>query len=302
MTLTASMTSQGQKVDFNRYLSHERVVLEECPVSHPELISQLRNIRELCAFLSSSVQWFRVTITRVQNGLDVSLSDCIIHHESLRQKVINAALLYGMTRLFVDGEVLVEREKPVIYFGDVRVEFPSGSFLQATCEAENIMGNIILIHLKKVKNTLDLFAGVGTFTLRMAKKMNVHAVENDEKALENLNSAARFSTGLKTVICEKRDLFRHPLSVRELECFESVVLGPPRAGAEGQVRELAKATVSRVVAISCNPVTFARDLSLLVVGGYTIENITPIDQFLWSSHIEVVAVLSKNKKKKGWKL
>lgn len=302
VTLTASVTPQGQKVGFNRYLSHEIIALEECPVSHPELISQLRNIRELCAFLSSSVKRFHVTITRVQNGLDVALSDCIIHHESLRQEMINAALSYGMIRLSVDGEVLIEREKPVIYFGDVRVEFPSGGFLQATCEAENAMGNIILTHLKKTKNALDLFSGVGTFALRMAKKMNVHAVENDEKALENLSSAARFSTGLKTVTCEKRDLFRYPLSVKELECFESVVFDPPRAGAEGQVRELAKATVSRVVAISCNPTTFARDLSLLVAGGYTIEKITPIDQFLWSSHVEVVAVLSKNKKKKGWKL
>ncbi|WP_212111339.1 class I SAM-dependent RNA methyltransferase [Bartonella queenslandensis] len=302
MTLTASMTPQGQKVGFNRYLSHEIIALEECPVSCPELISQLRNIRELCSFLSSSVKRFHVTITRVQNGVDVTLSGCSVPHESLRQKMIKAALSYGITRLSVDGEVLIEREKPVIYFGDVRVEFPSGGFLQATCEAENIMGNIILTHLKKAKNALDLFSGVGTFALRMAKKMNVHAVENDEKALENLSSAARFTTGLKTVTCEKRDLFRHPLAVKELECFESVVFDPPRAGAEGQVRELAKATVSHVVAISCNPATFARDLSLLVAGGYTIEKITPIDQFLWSPHVEVVAVLSKNKKKKSWKL
>ncbi|PIT69515.1 class I SAM-dependent RNA methyltransferase [Bartonella tribocorum] len=302
VTLTASMTPQGQKVGFNRYLSHEIIALEECSVSHPELISQLCNIRKLCAFLSSSAKRFHITITRVENGLDVALSGCTVHHESLRQKMINAALSYGITRLSVEGEVLIEREKPVIYLGDVRVEFPSGGFLQATCEAENIMGNIILTHLKKAKNALDLFSGVGTFTLRMAKKMNVHAVENDEKALENLSSAAHFSTDLKTITCEKRDLFRHPLSVKELECFEYVVFDPPRAGAEEQVRELAKATVSRVVAISCNPATFARDLSLLVAGGYTIEEITPIDQFLWSPHVEIVAVLSKKKKKQGWKL
>ncbi|WP_142415771.1 class I SAM-dependent RNA methyltransferase [Bartonella massiliensis] len=301
MTLTASMTPQGQKVGFNRYLSHEIVAFEECPVSHPELISQLHNIRELCAFLSSSVKRFHVTITRVKNGLDVALSGCIVP-QSLRQKMINVALSSGITRLSVAGEVLIEREKPVIYFGDVRVEFPSGGFLQATCEAENIMDNIILTHLKKAKNALDLFSGVGTFTLRMAKKMNVHAVENNEGALRNLNSSARFATGLKRVTCEKRDLFRHPLSVKELECFESVVFDPPRSGAEEQVRELAKATVSRVVAISCNPATFARDLSLLVAGGYMIEKIIPIDQFLWSPHVEVVAVLSKKKKKKSWKL
>ncbi|WP_375655277.1 class I SAM-dependent RNA methyltransferase [Bartonella sp. AA83SXKL] len=302
ITLTASMTPQGQKVGFNRYLSHEIVALEECPVTRLEIMSKLDDIRSLCALVSNHAKRFHITITSVENGLDIALSGCVIRDERVRQKMISAALSYGIIRLSVDGEVLVEREKPEIYFGDIRVEFPSGGFLQATCEAENIMGNIILTHLKKAKNAVDLFSGVGTFTLRMAKKMNVHAVENNEDALRNLNTAARFATGLKTVTCEKRDLFRHPLSVKELECFESVVFDPPRAGAEQQVRELAKTTVSRIVAISCNPTTFARDLSLLFSGGYTVEKIIPIDQFLWSPHVEIVAVLSKKKKKKGWKL
>ncbi|WP_375696772.1 class I SAM-dependent RNA methyltransferase [Bartonella sp. AC70YNML] len=302
MTLTASMTPQGQKVGFNRYLSHEIIALEECPVTRLEIMSKLDDIRSLCALVSNHAKRFHITITSVENGLDIALSGCVIHDERVRQKMISAALSYGIIRLSVDGEVLVEQEKPLVYFGDVRVEFPSGGFLQATCEVEHIMGNIILTHLKKAKNALDLFSGVGTFALRMAKKMNVHAVENNEDALRNLNTAARFATGLKTVTCEKRDLFRHPLSVKELECFESVVFDPPRAGAEEQVHELAKATISRVVAISCNPVTFARDLSFLVAGGYTVEKIIPIDQFLWSPHVEVVAVLSKNKKKKSWKL
>ncbi|GAA5099990.1 class I SAM-dependent RNA methyltransferase [Bartonella acomydis] len=302
ITLTASMTPQGQRVGFNRHLSHEIVSLEECPVSCPQIISKLGAIRELCAHLNNHAKRFHMTITYVANGLDVALGGCVIRHESLRQKMIHTALACGMTRLSVEGEVLVEREKPFIYFGDVCVEFPAGGFLQATSEAENIMGNLILTHLKKAKNALDLFSGVGTFSLRMAKKMNVHAVESDEKALKNLSLAARFATGLKTVTCEKRDLFRRPLSVRELEYFESVVFDPPRAGAEEQVRELAKARIPRIVAISCNPMTFARDLSLLIAGGYTVEKVIPIDQFLWSPHVEVVALLSKRKAKSGWKL
>ncbi|MCZ2158501.1 class I SAM-dependent RNA methyltransferase [Bartonella sp. 220] len=302
MTLTASMTSQGLRVGFNRQFSHEIIALEECPVSRPELISKLADIRILCACLSGYAKRFHITITLVENGFDVALSGCVVHNESIRQKMVRIALSCGITRLSVEGEVLVEQEKPLIYFGDVSVVFPTGRFLQATFEAENMIGDIILTHFKKAKNALDLFSGVGTFTLRMAKKMNVHAVENDERALANLDSAARFATDLKTVTCEKRDLFRRPLSVKELECFEYVVFDPPRAGAEQQVRELAKATVPRVVAISCNPITFARDLSLLVEGGYTIEKIIPIDQFLWSPHVEVVALLSKRKAKASWKL
>ncbi|MBB5073519.1 23S rRNA (uracil1939-C5)-methyltransferase [Bartonella callosciuri] len=301
ITLTAAMTPQGYRVGFNRHVAHDIVALEECPVSRSEIISKLDDIRMLCAFLSNHVKRFHITITHVENGLDVALSGCVIGDESLRQKMICAALSCGITRLSVEGEILVEQEKPLIYFGDVCVEFPAGGFLQTTSEAENIMGDIILTHLKKAKNAADLFSGVGTFTLRMAKKVNVHAVENDEGALANLDSAARFATGLKTVTCEKRDLFRRPLSAKELERFECVVFDPPRAGAQEQVRELAKTTIPRVIAISCNPVTFARDLSLLVAGGYTVEQIIPIDQFLWSPHVEVIAVLSKRKIKVGWK-
>ncbi|MET3559738.1 tRNA/tmRNA/rRNA uracil-C5-methylase (TrmA/RlmC/RlmD family) [Bartonella japonica] len=209
--------------------------------------------------------------------------------------MIHAALLCGITRLSVEGEILVEREKPLVCFADIYVEFPSGGFLQATSEAENIMGDIILTHLKKARNAVDLFSGIGTFTLRMAKKVNVHAVENNEAALANLDSAARSTTGLKTVTCEKRDLFRRPLSAKELAYFEYVVFDPPRAGAEEQVRELAKTKIPCMIAISCNPVTFARDVSLLVAGGYTIEQIIPIDQFLWSPHVEVIAVLRRRK-------
>ncbi|WP_336294761.1 class I SAM-dependent RNA methyltransferase [Bartonella sp. CB169] len=302
MTLTASITPQGPRVGFNRHFSHEIVALEECPVSCSELTSQLNNIRMLCFFLSNHVKRFHVTITHVENGLDVAVSGCVIRHESTRQKIVSAALSYGIKRLSIEGEVLVEQERPFVCFGDVCVEFPPGGFLQATYEAENIIGNIILNHLKKAKNAADLFSGVGTFALRMAKKVNVHAVENNEVALANLHLATRFATGLKTVTCEKRDLFRRPLSTKELECFDSVVFDPPRAGAEEQVRELAKAAIPLVVAISCNPTTFARDLSLLVAGNYKVEQIIPIDQFLWSPHVEIVAVLSKRKTKKSWKL
>ncbi|KEG16503.1 class I SAM-dependent RNA methyltransferase [Bartonella bacilliformis] len=302
ITLTACVDKQGCNIGFNRYLSHNIVAIEECPITCSEIISKLDDIRGICAFLGHHAKRFHITITSVDNGLDVALSGCIVQDELTRQKMVRAALSCGITRLSVDGEILVEREKPMIHFGDVCVEFPSGGFLQATVKAENIISDIILTHFEKAKNAADLFSGVGTFALRMAKKMNVHAVENNEAALTNLDRAARFAKGLKTVICEKRDLLRRPLSTEELERFDSVVFDPPRAGAEEQVSELAKTAIPRVVAVSCNPVTFARDLSILVSGGYIIEKIIPIDQFLWSPHVEIVAILNKRKAKAGWKL
>ncbi|WP_455477304.1 class I SAM-dependent RNA methyltransferase [Bartonella sp. B41] len=302
ITLTSSMIRKDHNFGFNGYSSHDVVTLEECPVTCLEITSKLDDIRILCSLLNNHSERFYATVTSVENGLDVALYGCIVLDENIRQKMVRTALSCGIKRLSVEGEVLVEQEKPFVYFGDIRVELPPGGFLQATVEAENIMGNTILDHLKKAKNVVDLFSGVGTFTLRVAKKMNVHAVENDGAALANLDQAARFATGLKTVTYEKRDLFRYPLSSKELECFDSAIFDPPRSGAEKQARELAKTTIPQVVAISCNPVTFARDLSLLIAGGYIVEKVIPIDQFLWSPHVEIIAILSKNKTKKSWKL
>ncbi|ALE04059.1 class I SAM-dependent RNA methyltransferase [Bartonella ancashensis] len=302
ITLTAIANKKGYDFGFNGYHSHEVITVEECPITRVEIVSRLSDIRKICAVLGSDSKRFHIKVTSVDNGLDISLSGCSISNEITRQEMICAALSLGIIRLSVEGEILVERRKPLIHFDDICVEFPSGGFLQATVKAENAISNIILDHFKKAKNAVDLFSGIGTFSLRMAKKMNVHAVEYDEKALANLDRAARVSTGLKTVTCEKRDLFRRPLSAKELEFFDSVVFDPPRVGAEEQVRELAKTTISRVVAVSCNPITLSRDLSILTAGGYIVEKVIPIDQFLWSPHVETVAILNKRKTKTRWKL
>ena len=155
------------------------------------------------------------------------------------------------------------------------------------------MAGLVLDHIAKAKRVADLFSGSGTFALRIAHIARVHAVEGDEKALKALDHAARHAQGLKQVTVEKRDLFRRPLMASELKVFDAVVFDPPRAGAEDQCRELARSGVKRIAAVSCNPVTLARDLSILVAGGYRLTGVTPIDQFLWSSHVEAVATLEK---------
>jgi 23S rRNA (uracil1939-C5)-methyltransferase len=159
--------------------------------------------------------------------------------------------------------------------------------------AEDAMAGLALAHLGKARRVADLFAGSGAFTFRLARHAEVHAVEGDAAALSALDRAFRHSAGLKKVTGERRDLFRRPLLPRELDRFDGVVFDPPRAGAEEQATQLARSTVPRVVAVSCNPATLARDLSILVAGGYGIASITPIDQFLWSPHVEAVALLEK---------
>ena len=168
--------------------------------------------------------------------------------------------------------------------------FRRGGFLQATADGENALADLVVQALGSIQKAADLFCGAGTFTFRIAEHAAVHAVEYDAAALDALQSAARQTTGLKPITIERRDLFKRPLMAAELNAFDAVIFDPPRAGARELTAEIAKSDIETVIAISCNPATFARDLKLLADSGYTIERIVPVDQFLWSPHVEVVAV------------
>ncbi len=183
-------------------------------------------------------------------------------------------------------------------FGNVPVEIPPGAFLQAVETAEEAMVGLVTAHLSGARKVADLFSGSGTFALRLAAGSQVHAVESDQPALAALDRAFRFASGLKQVTTERRDLYRRPLTWKDLAAFDGLVFDPPRAGAEAQVKEIARSEVRRVAAVSCNPATLTRDLRILLDGGYRLESVTPIDQFLWSPHVEAVALLEKPKKRR----
>jgi 23S rRNA (uracil1939-C5)-methyltransferase len=170
---------------------------------------------------------------------------------------------------------------------------PPGGFLQATELGEQTLARLALDGVSGAKKVADLFAGCGTFALRIAENASVKAVEQDRPALAALDRAWRNTPGLKKVEHEGRDLFRRPLTVSELNEFDAVVFDPPRAGAEAQAREIARSKVKRVVAVSCNAETLARDLKILASGGYKIGAVTPVDQFRHSAHVETVVVLGR---------
>nr|WP_272211881.1 hypothetical protein [Marinicella sp. W31]MDC2877771.1 hypothetical protein [Marinicella sp. W31] len=156
------------------------------------------------------------------------------------------------------------------------------------------MTGLVLKHMKGRKRVADLFSGFGTFSLRLAMKSRVHAVEFDGPALAALDQAVRNRQGLRQVTTERRDLARRPLLPRELAPYDGVVFDPPRAGAKDQAEELARSAVPRIVAVSCNPQTLGRDLAILKAGGYRVDTVTPVDQFFWSAHVETVAFLSRD--------
>ena len=203
----------------------------------------------------------------------------------------------GFVRLFSGKELLFSLESPFVHFGKAKVSLPPQAFLQPTREGEAMLQVRVAEIVGNAKSVADLFAGCGTFTLPLAKRARVHAVEIDRAMIDVIATAARGTPGLKPVATEHRDLFKRPLSQSELERFDAVVLDPPRAGALAQVRALGASRVKRIAYVSCDAESFARDAKILVDGGYAPASITPVDQFLWSGHIELVASFERPKKR-----
>jgi len=297
VTLSAQRIAGRIQLGFNAAQSHQIVEIQECAVAVPEIVAALNDLRQLATILASGPKPFRLTVTATRTGLDIAAEDVGRIEEGKRRKLIEFCLAKGFARLSSAGEIIVEREKPVVMFGSVPVVIPPGGFLQATEQAEQVMANLVQEHLAGAKYVADLFAGSGTFALRLASASRVHAVESEGTALSALDEAARHASGLKPVKAEKRDLFRRPLTAKELSVFDGLVFDPPRAGAEAQSEQIARSTVRKVAAVSCNPGTLARDLAILTQGGYRIVRVVPVDQFLWTAHVEVVALLEKPRKR-----
>jgi 23S rRNA (uracil1939-C5)-methyltransferase len=175
----------------------------------------------------------------------------------------------------------------------VTVDLPAGAFLQAVPEAEQAMAALVCDAAGKARKVADLFSGLGTFTFALARKAAVVAGEFDPALLGALATAARRTPALKPVTTMRRDLMREPLSFQELNAFDAVVFDPPRAGAIAQALSLARSKVKQVVAVSCNPATFARDAKALIDGGYQLTRLTPFDQFVFSPHVELVASFAR---------
>lgn len=295
---SARRTEAGMLLGYNRALSHHIIDIEECPIVEPQIEAALPMLRRLAGLICHTQQAFHITVTHTESGLDVAAQDAGKLEDKARMAISAFAIGEGLARVSVDGEIVVEPRKPLVSFGSASVTPPPGSFLQAVASAEQVMADLVGEHLKRAKKVADLFAGAGAFALRLARKSEVHAVEGDAAALAALDRGFRFGGGLKRVVIEKRDLFRRPLTYKELAAYDGVAFDPPRAGAEDQCKQIAKSDVPFVAAVSCNPATLARDLRILVDGGYALKSVTPVDQFLWSPHVEAVALLEKPRKRR----
>ena len=249
--------------------------------------------REIADILESLEKPLDIVVTASLNGLDLDIHGCGKLDFQLQQALIAAAASLDLSRIANHGVPLVERRAPDIAIGRARVTPPPGAFLQATAAGEEILARLVIDAVGDAKKVADLYCGIGTFALRLAEKAEVYCVESDAGALAAGLRGGRAATGLRPVSGEARDLFARPMLKEELARFDAVVFDPPRAGAEKQARELAISAVPCVVGVSCNAQTFARDANILIAGGYELTKVTPVDQFLYSPHVELVGTFRK---------
>ncbi len=278
----------GPRAGFMAAKSHDLQALDACPVLVPELGDVFRIAREAARPLAGRNKPLDVQVTATQAGLDVDIRGHGAPDGGERIRLTDAAARLDLARLSVHRDIVVERRPPTIDIDGVPLILPPRAFLQATAEGEQALGDLALAGVGKAKSVADLFCGVGPFALRLARRARVHAADEGADAVGALERAARSVQGLKPVKTEARDLFRRPLLPQELAAFDCVVMDPPRAGAEAQSRQIAASKLKHVVSVSCDLQSFIRDGSILKAAGFRLTRVTPVDQFAWSRHIELV--------------
>jgi 23S rRNA (uracil1939-C5)-methyltransferase len=291
-TLEAKRAGGTLLLGFHGRASHHIVDLGECPVLLPELARLLAPLRTLLGRLLPAGGGATVQLGAGPGGVDLGLILPVMPELEQLERLTAFAEAEDLARLWWRvGEMApmpaAQRRSLGLRFGAVPVDPPSGGFLQATAAGEAALSAAVVEALAAADRVADLFAGCGTFALALGLRAELHAVEGDGAALAALSAAAR-RAGLGPVTTERRDLDARPLLVPELKRFDAVLFDPPRAGAKAQVEQLAGSAVPVVVGVSCNPATFARDARILVDGGYRLESVLPVDQFVWSPHVELV--------------
>ena len=285
---SARRMKKGTLAGFHRKGSDVLVEVPDCRVIDPALATALPLVDALAQLGASRKSELSVLVTTSLGGLDVAVSGGKEADAAFQQQLAELARTYDCARIAWGPEVLTRRP-PAQRMGAAQVVPPPGAFLQATPQGEAALLADVLDHLEGATHVVDLFAGCGTFALPLAERAKVLAVEGDRAMIDALDRGWRHAEGLRHVTTATRDLFRNPLLPEELRRFDGVVIDPPRAGAEAQTSQLAAARVPRIAYVSCNPVTFARDAATLVRAGYRLDRLRVVDQFRWSTHVELVA-------------
>ena len=281
------------EVGFAALHAHRIVPIDQCPILAPALAGLIGAAWAIAETLKPAAKPLDIQAIATDAGMDVDVRGSGPLTAPLTLALARVAEMHRLARLTQHGELVAQRAAPTVRIGRATVALPPGAFLQATALGEETLARLVLGHVGNAQAVADLFAGIGPFALRLAERARVIAADSDAGAIEALRRAGAATSGLKPLTAERRDLFRRPFVVQELSSLDAVVFDPPRQGAEAQARELARSGVPVIVAVTCNPATFARDAKILIDGGYRLGEVTPVDQFRYSAHVEIVARLGR---------
>jgi 23S rRNA (uracil1939-C5)-methyltransferase len=276
------------QVGFAALHAHHIVPIDTCPVAAPGLAGAIEAGWAIAEALNATGKPLDIQATATDAGVDIDVRGTGPLTPQRTTALARIAETHRLARITRHGELIAQRATPAVIMGRASVSLPPGAFLQATAEGEAQLAHLVLRHVGGAKAVADLFAGVGPFALRLAERARVIAADSNAEAVAALKQAVATTRGLKPIAAETRDLFRRPFLASELR-VDAVVFDPPRQGGEAQARALAASKVPVVVAVSCNPATFARDAGILIAGGYHLTAVTPVDQFRYSYHVELVA-------------
>jgi len=291
-SISVRRTKKGALAGFHARASDNVIEIPDCQLLLPELMAALPLAEALAVAGGSRKGELSVQVTDSLGGLDVLVTGGKPLDGQMRVALAAEVERFRLARLVWEDELVGMRQPPVQRFGAALITPPPGAFLQATAEGEAALLAAVGEAVGDAARIVDLFAGCGTFALPLASRAEVLAVEGDGPMIKALDQGWRQAEGLKRVTTEVRDLFRRPLLPDELKRFDAAVIDPPRAGAEAQVAELAKTRIGRIAFVSCNPVTFARDAKMLLSAGYRLEWVQVVDQFRWSTHVELAAAFT----------
>lgn len=283
---------------FKARKSWRLVQVNACPVADPRIVAAIPALARVAeAFLEHPKSAPTLHVTWTLDGLDVDVTGVERRSGGLsadaRMRAITAAAQADLARLSQAGETLVMARRPRVAFGPAIVPLPAGGFLQAVPQAETAMVERAVEAVRGAGKIADLFCGAGTFTFPLATAAPVLAADASAEGIAALKAGIGAARGLKPITAQARDLFRRPLSPYDLKGCDAVVFDPPRAGAAEQTAQIAQTKAQVVVGVSCNPTTFARDARILIDAGFRLERATPVDQFLWSAHVELVGVFKR---------
>ncbi|WP_426051909.1 class I SAM-dependent RNA methyltransferase [Brevundimonas sp. SL161] len=299
LALHARRLEDGRVVlGFKARKSWRLVGVSTCPVADPRLVAAFPALAKVAAaFLEHPKSAPTLHVTWSLDGLDIDVTGIERKSGGLsadrQMQAIRAAREADVARLSMAGETLMMARQPRVQFGPATVPLPTGGFLQAVPEAEAAMVERAVAAVKGARKVADLFCGTGTFTFPLATVASVLAADASAAGIAALKQGIGSARGMKPITAEARDLFRRPLSPYDLKGCEAIVFDPPRAGAIDQTAQVKDTKASVVVGVSCNPQTFARDARVLIDAGFRLETVTPVDQFLWSAHVELVGVFRR---------